>query len=347
MTGSTLSDHQAAISTLASPTGFRAEVYSRTAAEAFWDRSSEFGLIYFLKLDGEDTGSTDGTSQFFEGLDPNRAYSLELVAIAPDGRRSEPVYLILETDARMVHDPAFPPAPAKARLSVYSSTAAELFWDRAPASAQVVSTEVVRNGVLLGSSPGNSFYDAERAPGADYTYELTAVSSIGVRSESTILGSDPGNGSGNEAPIQNVANILSGISQVATRNAHVIVFPMIQAAFLNPIGRLDGLTLQNSQRFMHDSGVSATRNEYACEGGGVFLAVIFDSRFGRGDLIFDNCRFSGYRFDGNAFYLGSDIGGYTVTYNALSVEGMASGPLTLQGEASRFVTRSITSSMIL
>ena len=92
-----------------------------------------------------------------------------------------------------------PPAPTNARLEVYSGTAAELFFDRAPASANVIETEISRDGVTIGSTDGTSFFDPNRTPGRSYAYELIALSASGGRSSATAVGETttpaPGTGS--------------------------------------------------------------------------------------------------------------------------------------------------------
>ena len=81
-----------------------------------------------------------------------------------------------------------PVAPTNATLTFYSSTATEIFWDRAPEADKVVATEVIRDGVLIGNAEGNSFYDDTRNPDANHRYELIAVDVDGNRSEKTVLG---------------------------------------------------------------------------------------------------------------------------------------------------------------
>ncbi len=66
---------------------------------------------------------------------------------------------------------------------MYSSTAAELFWVRAIEDADVVSTEVIRDGIVIGTSPGNSYFDDTRAEGVGHVYTLVAIDALGSRSE--------------------------------------------------------------------------------------------------------------------------------------------------------------------
>ena len=181
------------------PANLTSSVYSSSAAEVFWDRSDQPGLSYEVAVDGGPVVTTDGTSAFLSGLDGARGRGVDVVAIGPGGSRSDASSTTLgngggssnpdpdpdpETDA--------PPAPANARLEVYSGTAAELFFDRAPASANVVETEIVRDGEVLGTTNGTSFFDPNRTPGQSYAYELVAVAADGTRSEPARVGDGGG-----------------------------------------------------------------------------------------------------------------------------------------------------------
>lgn len=55
------------------------------------------------------------------------------------------------------------------RLEVYSTSAAELFWDRDP---MAIGGVIRRDGEVLGSTPGTSFFDDSRVPGVSYRYEV-------------------------------------------------------------------------------------------------------------------------------------------------------------------------------
>ena len=168
------------------PSSLRADLYSGNAGEVFWDRVAGANLSYEVRLDGETVATTNGTSYFVgdrPGLDGT---SVEVVAIGPDGARSSASSTVLGSGGGSENpDPGAdaPPAPANARLEVYSGTAAELFFDRAPASANVVETEIVRDGEPIGTTNGTSFFDPNRTPGQSYAYELVAVAADGTRSE--------------------------------------------------------------------------------------------------------------------------------------------------------------------
>lgn len=84
-------------STLASPQNLSSSVYSTSAAEIFWDRSTTAGLLYEVQRDGTVVGTTNGTSWFDDSLVAGTTYAFELVAIDANGNRSEPASLLLTT----------------------------------------------------------------------------------------------------------------------------------------------------------------------------------------------------------------------------------------------------------
>ena len=116
----------------------------------------------------------------------------------PPGQREpravkRPARITISTDPRSVTvdpagSPSEPPSPPEdIRITIYSPTAAELFWTRAPQRERVRSTEVRRDGELIATVPGNSFYDDTRECGTAYVYELTAIDADGLRSEPSVF----------------------------------------------------------------------------------------------------------------------------------------------------------------
>ena len=184
-----------------SPANLRTERYSVSAGEVFWDRVRGRALSYEVRLDGEVVATVDGTSYFTGRVGAIDGTRVEVVAIGPDGTRSAVASATFGEDASGPDpdtdpdtDPGpggdAPPAPANAYLEVYSRSAAELFWDRAPGDADVVETEVVRDGEVLGTTAGTSFFDDARADGVEYRYELIAIDARGERSAPAVVGPD-------------------------------------------------------------------------------------------------------------------------------------------------------------
>lgn len=174
------------------PTGLRSATYSATAIELFWDRVPDAVLSYEVSIGDEVVATTRGVSYFTDALERGRRYAFGVVAIDAAGKRSEAAGIVAETAGRPISiPPKAPPAPTDVSILVYSRTAAELFWSRAPAEAGIVSTEIRRDGDVLGMAEGNSFFDDAREEGARYTYGLTAIDRQGNRSITTELMETP------------------------------------------------------------------------------------------------------------------------------------------------------------
>ena len=256
------------------PSSLRAELYSGSAGEVFWDRVPGANLSYEVRLDGETVATTNGTSYFVGGRPGLDGTSVEVLAIGPDGTRSSASSTTLGSGGPSDPDPDpgtdAPPAPANARLEVYSSTAAELFFDRAPASANVVETEIVRDGEVLGTTNGTSFFDDTRQPGREYGYELTAIDASGNRSATTTVGEasddDPTNGSGDvpQAVLTSLDTLFEAVNGDAQERMLAILTRITEP-------EAEGLSLLSSA---YDDEFFATRDTYECPAGGTVDTAI-------------------------------------------------------------------------
>ncbi len=172
----------------AAPSILRVVRYSSKDAELFWERATNPLLQYEVKRDGQVLRpSFYGTSYFDTTLAPDAAAQYEVIAIAPDGTRSPASSIQLPG----ANAESSTPTPQALSAAVYSSTAAELFWARSNEEAGIVETEVSRDGVLIGSSPGTSFFDDTRTEGAIHVYTLVAIDALGNRSAPTNLEVSP------------------------------------------------------------------------------------------------------------------------------------------------------------
>ena len=294
------------------PSSLRAELYSGSAGEVFWDRVSGTNLSYEVSFDGEVVTTTTGTSYFAGNRPGIDGTSVEVVAIGPDGSRSSASSTTLGNGGGSANpDPGpdpetdAPPAPANARIERYSSTTAELFFDRAPASANVVRTEVSRDGVVIGETNGTSFLDDTRSPNERFQrYTLVAVSGSGQRSEETVVGGFPEptlpdveatnllTNPGTSSPLSsgNSDQFLPGI--VAVANAAPL--EAIRATFDNVRTKVDFDQLDVSST----DGFATT---YGCDGGGTVTVVesLLVQRFGTMvELEASNCIDRGRTLDG-------------------------------------------------
>jgi len=177
----------------AAPVAVRADVYSTTAAELFWARGGPAVVSYDVHRNGSFLDSTNGSSYFMQDLSPGASYDFELFAIAADGGVSQATQVSLQTrqdnnqSGNLQPVDNAPASPANASLVVYSSTAAELFWDRASTIDNVVATDVYRDGLFIGVSPGNSYFDDTRQPGEQYEYQLFARNGSDTASSPTTV----------------------------------------------------------------------------------------------------------------------------------------------------------------
>ncbi len=80
-----------------------------------------------------------------------------------------------------------PSSPANASISTYSKTIAEISWDRPASNERVTLTEVWRDGELIGSTAGTSYFDDTRTEGVAHWYEFVAVNTDGDRSLTSTL----------------------------------------------------------------------------------------------------------------------------------------------------------------
>lgn len=171
-------------------TGLRADVYSTSAAELFWDRRAEPNVLYVVTRNDEFVGETAGTSLFIDSnLEGQGTVIFDVYAVklldSEEVLISPPVSIEVNMGEPVpTGRPNIPAlsAPQNISLTTYSVTAAELFWDRAPVDQGIVGTEILRNGDLIGTALGNSFYDSTRVNGQEYVYELVAINNLGERS---------------------------------------------------------------------------------------------------------------------------------------------------------------------
>lgn len=71
-------------------TGLRADVYSRTAAEIFWNRNAGVGNRYRVFADGGEVANTDGTSWFSNGFTVGHTTVMSVLVIDSNGNQSAP-----------------------------------------------------------------------------------------------------------------------------------------------------------------------------------------------------------------------------------------------------------------
>jgi len=155
-------------------TGLRADIYSRTTAELFWDRVSGKALVYEIERDDGQKDTSTGTSFY----DANRISGLTneytVTSIDEDGTRSNPTSIVVgpfdQENLQVLH----------LRADIYSNSTAELFWVRVPDRDLVY--EIMRDDGLVATTRGNSYYDNSRTKGVINEYTVTTIDEQGSRS---------------------------------------------------------------------------------------------------------------------------------------------------------------------
>jgi spore coat protein CotH/fibronectin type 3 domain-containing protein len=181
--------------TVLQPSGLRADVYSSRSAELFWDRPLEIGLTYDVSQDGSLLETTNGVSFYAKNLSPGVEQIFQVVAVDVEGNRSLPSSVSFTTTGSsrpQDDDPQGDLAaePTGLRASIYSSRFVELFWDR-PATTGL-TFEIQRDGAVLDTIAGVSFYDKNLSAGNMYTFQIVAIDTLGNRSAaSSIVVSTP------------------------------------------------------------------------------------------------------------------------------------------------------------
>ncbi len=165
---------------LAAPTGLKASVYSATSAEIMWTRPTTFGLSYEVSRNGTVMATTTGISYYDNTLTAGTAYTYKVVAINRSGNRSPAASVSVNTSTGSTGGggTVTPPtstlaAPTGLKASVYSATSAEIMWTR-PTTVGL-SYEVSRNGSVVTTTTGISYYDKSLTPATSYTYKVVAI----------------------------------------------------------------------------------------------------------------------------------------------------------------------------
>lgn len=189
------------------PGNFRATLYSSTVAELFWDASVDDGTVesYELTRDSVVVATVNGRSYFEPALALNSNYDYSIVAIDNENNRSPAATLSLDTGSGAnvqqevdTGDDSSPSVPGNLRGIFYSSTAAEIFWDASFDDNGVAEYEISRDGAVLDSRDGRSYWDAAVDRTQSYLYEVVAIDFNGNRSTAAQLTLGNGQGGGTD-----------------------------------------------------------------------------------------------------------------------------------------------------
>lgn len=153
-------------------TGLRAEVYSPTATELFWDRPRALTARYRVYVDTTLMDETDGTSWFFDGFTPREEHVATVAALDANGAEVASAQVQFhnpsasgDDDRCLVHN---------LRASTYSSTAAEVFWDRDPRGP---AYQLLLDGQELQATTAISWFFKNLEPGSEHEFHIFVDSS--------------------------------------------------------------------------------------------------------------------------------------------------------------------------
>lgn len=154
--------------------GLSAQAYSKSAGEVFWDRADNPLTLYRVFLDNKLIVETDAVSWYFDELSADTAYTVGVVAIDParpeDANASERVETSFVTFGG---DDDRPKCQVQGLYSaVYSSTAAEVFWNREAAGTQY---ELFLNDEFLINTDATSWYFDDLLPGSEYHFTIAKI----------------------------------------------------------------------------------------------------------------------------------------------------------------------------
>lgn len=246
------------------PGNFRAILYDKAGGELFWQRSSDDrGAVrgYEITRNGQSLGIRDALSYYDSSLEPDTPYTFTIVAIDNAGQRSS---MTTTTLGIGMSPPSSgePAAPANLRTDVYSAGSAELFWRREPAEL-LLRYEVLRDGQLVDTTFGVSYYTNELEGGQEYGFEVIAIGRDGSRSEPSIITVlTPGGMDPTPSPVASPANLRS---EVYSRSAAELFWDRAATPGLNYEVIRDGVAVGTTSGISFFDNTLAGGNRYRYE----------------------------------------------------------------------------------
>jgi len=315
---------------LDAPENLRAIVYSNTAAELFWTRSTQVALSYEISRNGVLIATVDGTSFFDDNLTGGQTYNYEVVAISQEGQRSAASTVSVQTTGGDTPGTELEP-PVGLTALVYSSTAAELFWTRAATVG--LRYEISRDGQRIDTIDGTSFFDDNLQSGREYVYEVVAIDSSGNSSapSSVTLRTN-----GDQLNTNPFADADPSAATVLARTGYPdIRTPVDDLVSMNYLTLFYDIDAQI--RGVLTDRFSDTDITVDCPGGGSATGTAASFKY---DFILDRCVIEGrtltgginYDADFTVFGLG-DSQTETMIFDNLRIESEASGTATFVGQA--------------
>ncbi len=135
-------------------TGLRADVYGPIAAEVFWDRSDVPLARYRLYLDGQFLQETDAVSLFLDELTVASTHTVGVSMVGQGDTESVVREVVFTTpdELSLVQEACL---ITGLHATVYSATAAEVFWNRGPVGQRY---DILLNGEFVTNTDAVSWF---------------------------------------------------------------------------------------------------------------------------------------------------------------------------------------------
>jgi chitodextrinase len=158
------------------PTTLTATTVTAAQVDLAWSPSTDDSgtVSYEIRRDGVPLGTTTATTYQDTTVVESTSYSYDVTAFDPAGNTSPP------STPLPVTTPGEPPTqPQNLTATLLTDVDAELTWDPSTDDSGIVSYEIRRNGVLLGTTPETTYQDLGLAAATTFTYDVAAVDGVG------------------------------------------------------------------------------------------------------------------------------------------------------------------------
>ena len=252
-------------------------------------------------------------SYYTRDLAAGTVYAFEVIAIGRDGGRSSPSRIEVRTDGDGSSTPpaaSGPAAPDGLRAELYSARSGELFWRRPDTFG--LRYEVRRDGAVLATTDGVSYYDDTLSAGRRYVYEIVAIDRDGRRSRASLVALETGGTNGGNTAVitaDNAGELFDAVIDVITGRDYVSDVLSVRDLPAENGFRANGVEDDIGDR------VSAPQRIVCDNGGTVDFSGRSSLRGASGDYAFDGCQLDAALFDGRLVF-------------ALSVGGNSSSELS-------------------
>lgn len=167
------------------PADVKAENITAAAADISWTASTDNVGVAGYKVMKQDTllaNVTEGTSYSLTGLNPQTAYTIDIIAYDAAGNESDPGSVTFTT--LELKDEEAPSIPDSVKADPVGQTTAWISWNASTDNVGVAGYEVKNGGTVLADvTEGTGVEIKDLLRGTQYTISVTAYDAAGNRSE--------------------------------------------------------------------------------------------------------------------------------------------------------------------